>query len=117
LRAERRDVNRSPVSGGGCFARLGDPLRLAESFPLRSHAGMGSKRLDKISDYHRHGFNLQVTCRGCGRVVVLDSLAMMVECVESKRSRDMSAVQRRLACSQCGGRDVRCGPIERRPGR
>ena len=37
---------------------------------------MGSKRLDSISDYSRHGFNLRVVCQGCGRAAVLDSLAL-----------------------------------------
>ena len=78
---------------------------------------MGTKRLDKISDYHRHGFDLQVVCRGCGRTAVLDSRAMTVECAANHRSRDMGAVERRLSCRQCGGRDVRCGPVERRPAR
>ena len=41
---------------------------------------MGSKRLDKISNYNRHGFNLQVVCRGCGRVSVIDSQALSMDC-------------------------------------
>ena len=35
---------------------------------------MGSKRLDSISDYSRHGFNLRVICQGCGRATVIDAL-------------------------------------------
>lgn len=74
---------------------------------------MSSKRLDSISDYHRRGFNLQVTCLECRHSVVLDSLALSQACVSANRTRDMGNVQRRLRCAECGGRRVRCGPIER----
>jgi ribosomal protein S27E len=73
---------------------------------------MGSRRLNKISDYHRNGYNLRVTCLGCGRVVVLDSLAISIDCGKRNVSRDMGRIQRRLACAECGGRNVKCGPVE-----
>jgi hypothetical protein len=53
---------------------------------------MGSKRLDKISDYHRHGFNLRVVCSACGRAIVLDSLAISMACSSAGQSRDMGAI-------------------------
>ena len=77
---------------------------------------MGSKRLDKISDYSRHGFNLRVVCQGCGHAAVLDSLALSMARSLAKKSRDMGAVQRSLKCRACGSRDVKCGPVELLPG-
>ena len=74
---------------------------------------MGSKRLSAISDYARHGFNLQVKCRGCGRVSVIDSRALSAECTRTSLSRDMGAIQRRLRCQGCRGRDIEFGPVER----
>lgn len=88
--------------------------RLAKPFPVCSPDGMGSKRLDSISDYHRHGFDLRVTCLGCGRVVVIDSLKLSMACSKAHRSRQMPAIQARLACRECGGREVKCGPVGRR---
>ena len=77
---------------------------------------MGSKRLDKISDYSRHGYNLRATCKGCGHTTVIDALALSIGCSTSGQSRDMGAIQRRLRCRKCRGRDVICGPCERLPG-
>lgn len=74
---------------------------------------MSSKRLDSISDYHRHGFNLRVVCLGCGRVIVIDSLELTQRLHNAGKSRDMGAVQRRLRCAECGGDRVKCGPVER----
>ena len=34
---------------------------------------MGSKRLDKISDFARHGYAVQATCRECGHSAKLDA--------------------------------------------
>ena len=73
------------------FAGL-DPRRadrtLAESFCIRSLCCMGTKRLSAISDYARHGFNLQVKCRECGRVSVIDARALFIECTRISVSRD-----------------------------
>lgn len=77
---------------------------------------MGSKRLDSISDYSRHGFNLRVVCQGCGRAVVLDSLALSMARSKAGKSRDMLAVERDLRCRVCGSRHVKCGPVELLPG-
>ena len=40
-------------------------------------SGMGSKRLDAISDYHRHGYSLRVDCRACRRVAILEPLPIV----------------------------------------
>lgn len=81
--------------------------------PFLFWQGMGSKRLDTISDYARHGFDLRVACRACKRVTVIDALALSGECSRASQSRKMPVIQRRLKCQGCGGRDVTCGPVER----
>ena len=75
---------------------------------------MGSHRLDMINDFHRHGYDLRVTCR-CGHVAVLDSLAVTVACGERGQPRDMAAISARLRCRQCGRKNVKIGAVERRP--
>ena len=89
---------------------------LAESFRIRSHAAMGSKRLDKISDYARHGFNLRVVCQGCWRATVIDALVLSMARSKAGKSRDMGAIERDLRCRVCGSRRVKCGPVELLPG-
>src|SRR5688572_8030838 len=71
---------------------------------------MSSKRLDSIADYHRHHYRLQVDCRACGRVVILEPLELLERCREKGWSYQLEAVQARLVCAECGLRDVRCGP-------
>ena len=71
---------------------------------------MSSTRLDTISDYARHGYRLQVDCRKCGRVAKLDARAITEQCIKQGWNRDIGQIEQRLRCSQCGSRDVRCGP-------
>jgi hypothetical protein len=71
---------------------------------------MSSKRLDSIADFARHGYRLRVDCLQCKRVAVMDPCRIVEICSKRGLSRDMHAVQRRLRCSVCGWRDVRCGP-------
>ncbi|MBB3862207.1 hypothetical protein GGQ88_003505 [Novosphingobium hassiacum] len=74
---------------------------------------MGTKRLDKISDYRRHGFDLQVTCCACRHVGRIDAGVLSRQRHEQRRSTDMMFVSARLRCSECSSHDVSCGPIER----
>ena len=71
---------------------------------------VSSKRLDKISDYARHGYAITVQCRSCGHSAKLDARAISDEAVKRNLSRDIGAIERRLRCQKCGKRDVRCGP-------
>lgn len=71
---------------------------------------MSSKRLDAISDYHRHGYMLRVDCKACGRVAIVEPRQITELCQRRGWSRQMGQVERRLRCSKCGGRDVLCGP-------
>lgn len=71
---------------------------------------MSSKRLDKISDYARHGYALTVQCRSCSHSAKLDARVISDEAIKRNLSRDIAAIERRLRCQKCGKRDVRCGP-------
>lgn len=71
---------------------------------------MSSKRLDKISDYARHGFNLKVDCRECGHSITLSARSLSELCQKRHWSRDMDLLGAKLKCSACGARNVRFGP-------
>lgn len=71
---------------------------------------MGSKRLDKISDYARHGYAMKAECRDCGHSSKLDARALSSDAVRRNLSREIGAIERRLKCQQCGMRNVRIGP-------
>jgi hypothetical protein len=71
---------------------------------------MGSKRLDTIADYARHGYRLKVDCRDCGRAALLDARELTAQCSKRRWNRDIFSLSRRLRCSNCGGRNVLWGP-------
>ena len=71
---------------------------------------MGSKRLDKISDYARHGYAVKAECRECGHGAKLDARLLSDDAIKRNLSRDIGAIERRLKCQQCGKRNVRVGP-------
>ena len=71
---------------------------------------MGSKRLDKISDYARHGYAVKAECRKCGHSAKLDARTLSDDAIRRNLSRDIEAIERRLKCHQCGKRNVRIGP-------
>lgn len=70
---------------------------------------MGSKRLDKISDYVRHGFDLQLSCK-CGHKAKINAKALADRLHKQQRSLVMILVAPRLKCSMCGNRTVTYGP-------
>ena len=49
---------------------------------------MSSKRLDKISDYARHGYAITVQCRGCGHSAKLDARAISDEASLDRKPKD-----------------------------
>lgn len=71
---------------------------------------MGSKRLDSLADYHRHGYSLRLDCLTCKRVVIKNPLPILQLCRERGWSKDMAFVTARLRCGECGSREVRVGP-------
>lgn len=71
---------------------------------------MGSKRLDKTSDYARHGYAMQATCRDCGHRAKLDARSLSDDAIRRNMSRDIGAIGRRLKCQNCGKQKFRIGP-------
>lgn len=71
---------------------------------------MGSKRLDSLSDYLRHGYRLRIDCKGCGRGVIVDPFPILERCHKQGWPYTMPAIERRLRCSICGGKNLRLGP-------
>jgi hypothetical protein len=77
---------------------------------------MGSKRLDAISDYARHGYDLRVACSECAHVGVLNARELTQLCIRRGWSRDMRLLLPRLKCRNCGSRRVLTGPaLHERP--
>jgi len=72
---------------------------------------VGSKRLDNVSDYRRHGFELNVQCATCGHAKRHDPETIMAICNARGWSKSMMLLERRFKCTRCNSRDVRCGPI------
>lgn len=87
--------------------------RFAESMPFRFRSPMGSKRLDNIADYRRHGFDLQVQCANCGHTKRHAAETILALCNRRGWSKQMMLLEPKFRCSQCGSRSVRCGPLER----
>lgn len=83
---------------------------LPESWNRCQRRHMGSKRLDGLGDYLRHGYRLQIECRRCRRVVIEEPLPMLQLCHQRRWGHGMGEVRNRLKCSRCGSRDVTLGP-------
>lgn len=90
--------------------RLFPPASACLLFAYCSQCKMSSKRLDAISDYARHGYNLRVACADCAHVAVLNARELTQQCVERGLSRDMGQLSDRLKCRKCGSRRVITGP-------
>ena len=71
---------------------------------------MGSKRLESLSDYARHGYTLRLDCK-CGRVVMLDPHQLLATIMERGwPSHTLEGIATKLRCSKCGERPARIGP-------
>lgn len=73
---------------------------------------MSSKRLDSISDFVRHGYDLRVDCRACGKITIMSAFELRDRLHRQRKSMQLDAVAARLRCT-CGQKDVRVGPTGR----
>lgn len=71
---------------------------------------MGSKRLESLSDYHRHGYRVRIDCMACRRVVILAPLPLLETCRKRGWKPSREVLERRLRCGDCGARKARLGP-------
>lgn len=70
---------------------------------------MGSKRLESLTDYHRHGLRLRVDCLACKRVAILVPLTLSERCKARGWRYGIEQVTAQLVCAECGSKRVRCG--------
>ena len=61
-------------------------------------------RLDCLSDLVRHKANLQVTCRTCRKVGVIDAERFNRYCLLRRWNTQLQTLGGRLRCSRCGAR-------------
>jgi predicted Zn-ribbon and HTH transcriptional regulator len=61
---------------------------------------MGRIRLDTISDFHKHGYDLAVMCRACGHKVVLTPGQLMAVGILGS----VEKIEKRLRCHKCKAR-------------
>lgn len=77
--------------------------------PLSFYRRMGSKRLESLSDFARHGYLLRIDC-DCGRVVLADPRKIIAACQARGISYTLAEVAGRLRCEKCGRKPSRVGP-------
>lgn len=70
---------------------------------------MGSIRLESLSDYAKRGYKVRLDCE-CGRVVVIDPLALLQIAHGKGIGHHLDKIGQRLKCSTCGKPPVRIGP-------
>lgn len=81
-----------------------------ERSALEYIGGMGSKRLDSLAAYARHGCKLRVDCQ-CGRVVLLNPYDLLAVTAARGRPRySLEQLQMKLRCERCGSRPKQIGP-------
>jgi hypothetical protein len=63
---------------------------------------MGSINLQTLSDYHKHGYDLAISCRACGHETILTPEHLFDRGV----SGSVAKLEKRLRC-KCGARAAR----------
>ena len=69
-------------------------------------------RLDTISDFIRHGYNLRIVCTNpeCGHVVVVSPDRFLSMRVRVQGMFEIDGLERRLRCRRCRLRKARIDP-------
>ena len=60
--------------------------------------------LDSVNEFARRGYNLRISCGGCGRVIEASSVLMMQELVLRRASMAIAKLEERAKCKECGHR-------------
>ena len=68
---------------------------------------MGFRRLDRISDFRRHGIGVQVFCTVCGNKQTFDPYRFFHMSYSKKHSDWCARIEKRLRCSKCKHRRAR----------
>ena len=69
-------------------------------------------KLDSVNECARRGYNLRITCNGCGRVIEASSVHMMQEMHGHRGGMKLSSLEERARCSECGHRGAMVRPCE-----
>ena len=71
---------------------------------------MGSKRLETLRDFARHGYKVRIECH-CGRVVLTSPRELLSALQESGEDYiSLEGLATKLKCYRCGKRPWRIGP-------
>ena len=61
-------------------------------------------KLDSVNNFARAGYNLRITCNGCGRVIEASAVHMMQELAQHRASMSIERLENRARCRECGHR-------------
>ena len=58
--------------------------------------------LDSVNDFARNGYNLRISCNGCGRVKEANAVEMMLELNRRRAALSIASLEERAKCRECG---------------
>lgn len=73
---------------------------------------MGRIKLDNITDFTRHGYDVRVTCEACGKVTHWVAVELAMELHRRRKPTRIEAVEPLMRCSACGKRRAVIQPVE-----
>ncbi|SFO94124.1 hypothetical protein SAMN04488060_0857 [Qipengyuania nanhaisediminis] len=65
---------------------------------------MARHSLDSVNEFARRGYNLRITCLGCGRVIEANAIELMVELNRQRAPLSIASLEDRAKCRECGHR-------------
>ena len=86
---------------------------MPESLERSFLACMGRIFLETLSDYHKHGYDLEILCRACGHKVIMTPSAFFAGGFAGSPEK----LERRLKCTRCKGRHAVISPTSTGPSR
>ena len=69
-------------------------------------------KLDSVNECARRGYNLRITCAGCGRSIEANAVLMMQEIGRHGGSLALERLEERAKCRECGHRGAVVMPCE-----
>ena len=73
---------------------------------------MARQKLDSVSECVRRGYNLRITCDGCGRVVEANAVELKLDLYRRRASQSLDRLEERAKCIGCGHRGAAIVPCE-----
>ena len=69
-------------------------------------------KLDSVSAFARAGYNLRITCSGCGRIIEANAVHLMQELAHRRASMLIERLEERARCRECGHRGATVSACE-----